>query len=238
MNTLYKKNELTFSLLWIGIYVVVFSIADSISEGMGVIKIITAPICVIGVVILIGWLKKHDLLNKYGLCKTNGILKKPLYYIPLILIVSVNLWNGVELNYTVIESVLYVVSMLCVGFLEEVIFRGFLFKALCTESEKQAIVISSVTFGIGHIVNLLNGAEFLSTFLQICYAVAIGFLFTVIFYRTGSLLPCIIAHGLTNSLSTFAVSGSIAFGIVVSIFLIVVSVSFGIIIYRKENRRF
>lgn len=32
---------------------------------------------------------------------------------------------------------------------------------------------SKANFGIGHIVNLLNGAEVLSTILQICYAVAI-----------------------------------------------------------------
>lgn len=77
----------------------------------------------------------------------------------------------------------------------------------------------------------------MATFLQICYAVAIGFLFTVIFYKTGSLLPCIIAHSLLNSLGAFAVSGSIVFAIAVSIFVIVVSVSFALIIYRKESKR-
>lgn len=32
---------------------------------------------------------------------------------------------------------------------------------------------SKANFGIGHIVNLLNGAEVLSTLLQICYAAAL-----------------------------------------------------------------
>lgn len=40
--------------------------------------------------------------------------------------------------------------MLCVGFLEEMIFRGLLFEAIAKENVKKAIIISSVTFGIRH----------------------------------------------------------------------------------------
>ena len=39
---------------------------------------------------------------------------------------------------------------------------------------------------------------------QICFAVAVGFLFVTIFYRGGSLLPCIFTHSAINALSTFA----------------------------------
>jgi hypothetical protein len=38
--------------------------------------------------------------------------------------------------------------------IEEVIFRGFLFKALQKDKLSVAIIVSSVTFGFGHIVNL------------------------------------------------------------------------------------
>ena len=48
--------------------------------------------------------------------------------------------------------------MLCVGFLEEVIFRGLLFTAIARNNIKSAVIISSVTFGIGHIINLFNGS--------------------------------------------------------------------------------
>lgn len=92
---------------------------------------------------------------------------------------------------SMLESVLYVISMLCVNYIEEVIFRGFLFKALCKKNVKQAIIISSLTFGIGYIVNLLNGAEMLSLLLQICYAIALGF-FTIILYKSQSLVTCIL----------------------------------------------
>ena len=52
----------------------------------------------------------------------------------------------------------FVIKMLCVGLLEELIFRGFLFKAMCRESIRWAVVVSSVTFGLGHILNLVNGS--------------------------------------------------------------------------------
>ena len=39
---------------------------------------------------------------------------------------------------------------------------------------------------------------------QIVFAIAVGFLLVTIFYRGGSLLPCIIVHAAINTLGTFA----------------------------------
>ena len=66
---------------------------------------------------------------------------------------SGGLWNGFALRYTPVETVFYICLVLCVGFLEELIFRGFHFLAIAKDSVAQAIIISSVTFGIGYIVN-------------------------------------------------------------------------------------
>ena len=93
--------------------------------------------------------------------------------------------------------------MINVGFIEEIIFRGFLFKMMEKDNIKTAIIVSSVTFGIGHIVNLLNGAELIPTLLQICYAIATGYLFVIIFIKSESLFPCIVTHCLVNALSIF-----------------------------------
>lgn len=204
MKKIYDKNESNFALIWIGIYVVLVSFADNFSGKIGTAKIVTAPVCIALTLIIYLWINKNELKEKYGLCSFKGSAKKYLYFIPLVLLSSTNVWWGLKLNLTVVESVLYVISMLCVGFLEEVIFRGFLFKALCKDNIKLAIIISSVTFGLGHIVNLLNGRDIPETLMQICYAVAIGFVFTIIFYKGKSLWPCIIAHGVVNSLSAFA----------------------------------
>ena len=96
--------------------------------------------------------------------------------------------------------------MLCVGFLEEVIFRGLLFKAIARGNIRSAVIISSVTFGIGHIINLFNGSgmDLVGNLCQIAFVVAVGFLLVTIFYRGGSLLPCIIVHSAINTIGTFA----------------------------------
>lgn len=236
MYRFYQKNELNFSLVWIIAYVVLLSVADSFSASLGFEKIITAPVCIVFVLLLFGFIKKHGLLEQYGLCAFKGSPKEYLYFIPLVLLITVNLWNGVTMTAPALETGLFILSMLCVGFIEEVIFRGFLFKAMCKDSLKWAIFVSSITFGMGHIVNLLNGRDLIPTLLQICYATAIGFLFTVIFYKGKSLLPCIMTHSIFNSLSTFAVQGSQMLRIITAVALLVISVGYALWIWKKAEK--
>lgn len=238
MKRLYEKNELTFALVWIAAYVVLFSVADSVSQELGTAKIVTVPLCAAMTAVLAVWMVRNGLCSKYGLCKIEGGYGKYLYFLPLVLIASTNLWHGVSLRMSVAETILSIISMICVGFLEEVIFRGLLFQALCRENVKRAFVISSITFGIGHIVNLLNGAELVLTLLQICYATAIGFLFAAIFYRSKSLVPCIITHSLINSLSTIAGERTEMFITVTAAVLTLVSVVYAVwIMERVEASR-
>lgn len=236
MHRLYQKNRLLFSLAWIIAYVVLASTADRFSAQLGFIKAITAPTLVLFALLLFRWIRAHDLSKEYGLCSFQGSGKNFLYFIPLLLIMTTNLWNGVAMTVSPMETVLSILSMLCVGFIEELLFRGFLFKAICEKNVKQAILISSLTFGVGHIVNLLNGADIVPTLLQICYATAIGFLFTIIFYKGKSLLPCIITHGVLNSLSIFAVERSQTFGVITALALCAVSTGYALWILKKTDR--
>ena len=100
--------------------------------------------------------------------------------------------------------------MCCVGFLEEVIFRGLLFRAMEKDGLKTAILVSSLTFGIGHIVNLFNGSgrDFASSIIQIIFAVLVGLVLVLIFHRGGSLIPCIVFHSVNNALGAFEVEGT------------------------------
>lgn len=235
MFQFYQKNELNFSLAWIIAYVALSILADQVSALLGVAKLVSAPVLLLLTLILFGWIRKHDLSERYGLCPFRGDWKDYLYFLPLLLILATNMRNGFALNGSVLESALFVLSMLCVGFLEEVIFRGLLFKALCRDSVKQAVLISSLTFGMGHIVNLLNGRDILPTLLQVCYATAIGFLFTVLFYRGGSLWPCILTHGVFNALSGFGGPVSQTNRLVGIVALCALSLGYALWILKKTN---
>lgn len=236
MYRLYKKDEVKFSLVWIIAYVVLLSVADNLSGSLGFEKIITAPVCIVFVLFIIGFMKKYNLSEQYGLCSFKGSQKNFLYFIPLGFITSVNLWNGVAINISAFEIVLFIISMLCVGFIEEIIFRGFLFQAMSRDNIKSAVFVSSITFGMGHIVNLLNGRDLIPTLLQTCYAAAIGFLFTIIFYKGKSLWPCIIAHGIINSLSIFAVQRTQMTSTITAIVLCTISLLYALWILKKAEK--
>lgn len=229
MQNIHKKNELVFALIWIAVYVIGISTADGLSESFGILKVATVPVALVLSFFLSGWIRKNNLQQYYGLRPVaSADYRKYLYFLPLLALSTVNLWNGVVFERSFLETVLFIGSMLFIGFLEEVIFRGFLFKALSMRSVRSALLISSVTFGMGHIVNLLNGADFLPTLLQIGYATAIGFLFTVLFMKTKSLWPGILAHAFINATSLFAVEGNGAVQLISSLVMVGLSVGYAL----------
>ena len=206
LKKLYDKSKIWFAVGWIIAYCVLMSVGDGLSAEVGIEKSITLVIGILLSTVLFLFLKKNGLFEEYGLCAPKASARSMLYYAPIIVMLTANLWYGVTLNYGPIETLLYILSMLCVGLLEEVIFRGLLFEAMRKDSTKAAIIVSSVTFGIGHIINLINGsgAELLPNLLQVVYATAAGFMFVMMYYRSKSLVVCIAAHGLFNAISVFA----------------------------------
>lgn len=206
MKKLYEKNELAFAIVWIVAYCVLQSLDNPLNKIIGIKYSASAAFSILQVIVLFSFIRKDNLQKRYGLCGSPVTACRFLYYVPLVILASGNLWNGVAVNYSVAETICRVMCMLCVGFLEEVIFRGLLFKAIAQDNIKSAVVTSSVTFGIGHIINLFNGSgmNLLNNLCQIVFAIAVGFLLVTIFYRGGSLLPCIIVHSIINTLSTFA----------------------------------
>ena len=228
MKKLYEKDEIWFAVMWIVIYVLGFGNADQISESIGMPKLITVVVGIVIIIILTGFIKRNHLMEYYGLCSIKNASKSLLYFIPLFVISSVNFWNGLNVNSSVRDIVLYILSMCFVGYLEEVIFRGFLFKGMCKSNVKTAILVSSLTFGVGHIVNLLLGEPVFDTMLQLIYASAIGFVYTAIFYVSGSIWPCIISHAFVNSTSIFAIEPTQRVNIIIAVIQTIISVGYGV----------
>jgi len=227
MKKIFEKNETLFCILLIVVYVVVNSYCI---QNFGVEDYKSTIINTVYSISLIVLIIKLKGVSYYGLSKVSN-LKKYLYFIPLALIISVNLWTGINITNTPNEIIFYILTMINVGFIEEIIFRGFLFKMMAKTNVKSAIIVSSITFGIGHIVNLLNGADLISTLLQICYAISIGYLFVIIFYKSKSLIPCIITHSLVNSLSIFNIDNVIS-SYIVPVFLIILPLVYAVYINR------
>ena len=191
LKKLYQKSEIWFAAAWIVAYVVLASAGDNLSANLGIAKIVTLPILVALSAILYFFVRKHGLAETYGLCKPRLPAAKMLFYAPLLVLLTANFWYGAAMYLSLPETVLYVLSMFCVGFLEELIFRGLLFQAMAKDGVKSAVIVSSITFGIGHIVNLVNGsgAELLPNLLQVIYAMAVGFAFVMIYCKPGACCP-------------------------------------------------
>ena len=208
MRKFYETKPVLFAILWIVIYVVLMApLRGSYGDGslqmlLGLVAVSTALLTVIR---LLGIEKELGMTRWLQ----NG--KALLWLLPMWVLSTGNLWGGVGLQYDGITTVMAVLSFLLVGVAEEIVFRGFLFNGMKKSgSLTVAIIVSAVTFGMGHIVNLLTGHATMETLVQMIFAVAWGFLFTFAYLKGGSLLPCIAIHSLIDVFSVFARDNEIA----------------------------
>ncbi len=229
LKKLFEKHETLMCILLIILYIIINSFCIN---NFGITDYRSAIINTVFSAVLIILAVALRRVPYYGLTKVSNA-KAYLYFLPLVLIVSVNLWSGINVNNTAKEIAFHIITMLNVGFIEEIIFRGFLFKMMEKDTPKVAVAVSSITFGIGHVVNLFNGAELIPTLLQICYATSIGYLFVIIFRKSKSIIPCIIAHSLTNALSIFNKENTVSLYIA-PIFLITVPIIYAVYINKKS----
>lgn len=206
MKKVLKKFELTIAMILIIIYVALNMLCIN---NYGVFDYRTFLYNFLYLTLILIFIVESDQIEYYGLTDVKNS-KKCLYFIPLIFIISVNLWTGFNIQNTYIEIVFYLLNMLMIGFLEEIIFRGFLYKGLKKNGMLFATIVTSLTFGFGHILNLFNGTAVVATLIQIITAISIGFLFVTIFDKCKSIWPCIIAHALFNFFSIFQIENNIS----------------------------
>lgn len=91
-----------------------------------------------------------------------------------------------------LQSVLLpgLILLVFTGFVEEIIFRGLIQQAVLDFSGRFGLVYVSMLFSVMHVGY--------GSMLDIVYVFAVGLLFSLIVYRTGSLLGVSLAHGITN----------------------------------------
>ena len=96
MKNLYEKSKIRFALTWIISYVIGASCTDELSRLVNMEKSITVIFLAIMTAVALLWMKKNDLFREFGLCRAEISPKRLLFYIPLIVIASCNLWFGVQ----------------------------------------------------------------------------------------------------------------------------------------------
>jgi len=84
--------------------------------------------------------------------------------------------------------------VIAVGFCEELIFRGLIFKYLSAKGLKVAILGSSILFGIGHLANLASDHNLLLVSIQIVFAFLFGLVCAEIVAKTKSIIIPIVWH--------------------------------------------
>ncbi len=219
MLKLYEKKEVLFAVLWIVAYCVIMSSLKGEFGYASVWMLLALMAFAAGIIVFV---KTNRLHEKYGLTGFPEDMKKYLFFIPVFILATGNLWDGFAPSYKGIELVIATLSMILVGFVEEMIFRGFLFKAMLGDGKTvPAIIVSALTFGVGHIVNLFTGQAIFETVVQIIFAISWGFILTMVFYKSGSLIPCIIAHAMIDVFSLYGADNELVDWIYIGVTIII-----------------
>ena len=85
------------------------------------------------------------------------------------------------------------------GFGEEVAFRGLgianFMRTIKSEKQIKTIFwLSSIFFGLFHLMNIFAGGDPVSSAFQAVYAIGVGMMFGAVYLRTGNLWPVMIGH--------------------------------------------
>lgn len=165
-----------------GILVGTFNTNESVAEICSIFLILAIVFWVI---------RKKETLSYYGICKWEETSFYKTNFL-LFLVPFVNLpylFSGAKIN-----IVFTVTSSIFIGIMEELVFRSFLCRSIEQVSDKnKAIIISSLIFGCFHLINI-GSYPFIYVILQVLYAFSMGIVFSVVFYQSNSIIPCVIVH--------------------------------------------
>ena len=163
-----------------------------------------------------------------------------LFWLPFVPVIG-NLLDGLSVT-DPRQIMLFFLMAILSGFVEEILFRGLILRALLPTGIWRAALISAALFGGMHILNVLSISSPAYALLQVGYAAAIGFGYAALVIRTGTIWPLILAHFLTNFAGFMAAGGAGATGpvavreIVFSAVYIILFSVYGTYLLRSDRR--
>ncbi|MDR7330744.1 CPBP family intramembrane glutamic endopeptidase [Corynebacterium guangdongense] len=207
MSRLFARDQLRHFFLWLTFYLLLSVAAVNIGLALGwSVQASAAPPLGALAVVLALYLWRTGIGKRIGLGVPADVpARRVWFHLPLLLLVALPLAFGfrTDLAAPVVGAVL--AHALFVGFLEEVLFRGMLLQALLQKNRPVwAVMVSALTFGVGHAFSLLIGQGAEDTALQIVNATVVGLIFTLVVMATGNLHAVIVAHVLYNAVAALA----------------------------------
>ena len=162
----------------------------------------------IGAIVACGLLKMSGLtivLSNKGSGFWKGLLVG--MYLLVVCLLSVVMYLGIYTGKRQLQAwymiLIYFACMICVGIVEEFVFRGIiatlLLKKFTTSRAGiwKAVVVSGLLFGIAHISNIF-GCSPTGVFVQAAIASMLGMLLTAIYFRTGCIWVTVALHALVD----------------------------------------
>ncbi|MGE4454718.1 MAG: lysostaphin resistance A-like protein [Sphaerochaeta sp.] len=196
MHEANKKKVLHRVLLWILAYIVLVNIGDALGSTLGKGSLITA-------LLLLGYLwilvRVHGSTDLMLSAPKKDSSAKVWYFLPLLALALIQWFAKLDPTLSHQTIVVTVLLMLGVGFIEEILFRALLFQAIeKASSTNRALVVSGITFGLGHVVNLLRGYSNEELLSQMVVAIVLGIVLALLVVNTRSILPGALFHVLFN----------------------------------------
>lgn len=242
MLQLYKDKAVLHSLIWLMIYLLLNTITGNLAGSLGLEPYLVSslPNLLLSVVCLY-YLMRSNIAADIGLLtKSTEKSKTMLFYFPLLIIPLLNLFYGINTDLSPTQILAILAMYIGVGFMEEIIFRGLMFKALSQKWNHYAVVIFiSLTFAFGHAVSIVAIDQSVGdTVLQIINAFVVGFLFTIVVIASGNLTICIITHILYNFMADISLVGSTDIEIIIISFIITLLYFVYLLLFGKNMKAY
>jgi membrane protease YdiL (CAAX protease family) len=112
----------------------------------------------------------------------------------------INNWTG-QLALTTAGALCLSLLVTVLGaYCEEVFYRGLMLRVLAPRGIWVAAIVTSLLFGLSHLLNAAAGMSLEVVLWQLCYATAYGLAYAGFALRTGTIWPIALTHFLNNFL--------------------------------------
>ena len=222
------RNMLFF---WVALYGLVNLIPGLVSDGESSCTWLHAGLLAGYTAAILFWICRSGRRKEAGLRIPRGLVEAPSFLLPLVVFPMYNLLTNHDLS----VEIGFVLQMLCATLAEELFFRGFLLSALRKHGTVTAVGLTSLTFALLHCLNFAGNSESAYVWLQICCSFCVSLYYCCLVVRFGSILPCAVAHFLTNITAAESVGGRWTYiGLICSMLICVI---FSLMLIKNVRKR-